>query len=130
MYVVVCQIVISFLSTLDSRFAITFDGWSNNSLKGFYPMTLHWISLEFGKPISVLLDLLDFFPIDGLVWKCIKKNADMEKTFFLRINALLSCWKQDHPVALFENVNKLIALVPSMLSYLWKYIKICRHEEN
>ena len=36
-------------------------------------MTLHWISLEFGKPISVLLDLLDFFPIDGLVWKCIKK---------------------------------------------------------
>ena len=72
MYVLIRQIVISFLSTLDSLFAITFDGWSNSSLKGFYPMSLRWIYLESSKPISVPLDFLNVFPRDR-VGQCIKR---------------------------------------------------------
>ena len=70
MYVVIRQIVIGFLSTLDSRFAITFDGWSNNSLKGFYPMTLHWVCRESAKPMSMLIDFFHVFPGDGVGKRC------------------------------------------------------------
>ena len=70
MYVVIRQIVISFLSTLDSRFAITFDGWSNNSLKGFYPITLHWVCRESAKPMSMLIDFFPVFASDGVGKRC------------------------------------------------------------
>ena len=66
MYVVLRHLVISYLSSQSFRYAITYDGWTNNSLKGFYPMTLHWVSLESSKPTSVLLDFLDVFPGDGV----------------------------------------------------------------
>ena len=70
MYVVIRQIVIGFLSTLDSCFAITFDGWSNNSLKEFYPMTLHWVCRESAKPMSMLIDFFHVFPGDGVGKRC------------------------------------------------------------
>ena len=66
MYVVVRQLVISFLSEQASHFAITFDGWSNSSLKGFYPVTLHRVCLEFAKSMSMLLDFFNIFPGDGV----------------------------------------------------------------
>ena len=62
MYVALRHLVISYLSSQSFRYAITYDGWTNNSLKGFYPMTLHWVSLESSKPTSVILDFLDVFP--------------------------------------------------------------------
>ena len=70
MYVVIHQIVIGFLSTLDSRFAITFDGWSNSSLKGFYQMTLHWVYRESAKPMSMLIDFFHVFPGDDVGKRC------------------------------------------------------------
>ena len=70
MYVVFRQLAIDYLSSENFQYAITYDGWSNNRLKGFYPMTLHWVDLESGKPISLLLDFLDVFPGDG-VGKCV-----------------------------------------------------------
>ena len=41
MYVVLRHQVIDLLSKSQSRFSITFDGWANSSLKGFYSVTLH-----------------------------------------------------------------------------------------
>ena len=66
MYAVLRQLAIHYLSSQNFQYAITYDGWSNNRLKGFYPMTLHWVDLESGKPISLLLDFLDVFPGDGV----------------------------------------------------------------
>ena len=66
MYVVVRLLVISFLSKQASHFEITFDGWSNSSLKGFYLVTLHWVCLESAKPMSMLLDFFNIFPGDGV----------------------------------------------------------------
>ena len=59
-----------FSSTLDSRFAITFDGWSNSSLNGFYPMTSHWVCRESAKPMSMLIDFFHVFPGDGVGKRC------------------------------------------------------------
>ena len=66
MYVVLRHLVITYLSSQNFRYAITFDGWTNNSLKGFYPVTLHFVCFETTKPASVLLDFLDVFPGDGV----------------------------------------------------------------
>ena len=66
MYVVLPHLVISYLSSQSFRYAITYDGWTIDSLKGFYPVTLQWVSLESSKPTSVLLDFLDVFPGDGV----------------------------------------------------------------
>ena len=66
MYVVLRHLVITYLSSQNFRYAITFDGWTNNSLKGFYPVTLHFVCFESTKPASVLLDFLDVFPGDGV----------------------------------------------------------------
>ena len=52
------------------RYAITFDGWTNNSLKLFYPVTLHFVCFESTKPASVLLDFLDVFLGDGVRKRC------------------------------------------------------------
>ena len=66
MYVVFRQLAIDYLSSENFQYAITYDGWSNNRLKGFYPMTLHWVDLESGKRINLLLYFLDVFPGDGV----------------------------------------------------------------
>ena len=67
MYVVLRQTMIRFLSRQESRFAITFDGWSNGSnSKGFYPMALHCVCIESAKPMSMLFDILSVFPGDGV----------------------------------------------------------------
>ena len=54
MYVVLRQLVITYLSSQSFRYAMTYDGWTNNSLNGFYPITLHWVSLGSRKLISIL----------------------------------------------------------------------------
>ena len=71
MYLVLCHLVITYLSTQSFRYSITYDGWTNNSLKGFYPITLHRVSLESSKlesskPTTVLLDFLDDFSGGGV----------------------------------------------------------------
>ena len=66
MYVVVRQLVINYLTLEDFRFSITFDGCSNSSLVSVYPITLHWVSPEVAKPISMLLDVLHVFPDEGV----------------------------------------------------------------
>ena len=89
MYVVILQIVMSFLSTLDSRFAITFDGWSNNGLKEFYPMTLHWVCREFAKPMSMLIDFFHVFPSDG-IGKCCGQSLFICVKYFGNSSHILS----------------------------------------
>ena len=44
---------------------------TDDSLKGFYPITLRWVYLEFSKPISMPLDFLNVFPRDR-VGQCIR----------------------------------------------------------
>ncbi len=70
MYVVIRQEIIKFLSKKICRFPITYDGWKNNSLVGFFPVTLHWVDQEKGKPISMLLDFLHVAPGDGVGLRC------------------------------------------------------------
>jgi hypothetical protein len=70
MYFVLRKLVINFLSTQTSRFAITFDGWSNSSLKGFYPMTIYWICVFNTKPMFMLLDFLYIFLGSGVGKRC------------------------------------------------------------
>ena len=70
MYVVVRQLIISYLALEDCRFSITFDGWSNRALSTFYLVTLHWVSPESAKPMSMLLDFLHVFPGEGVGKHC------------------------------------------------------------
>ena len=66
MYVVLHPLVITYLSSQSFRYAITYHGWTNNSLKGFYSIRLHWVSLESNKSTTVLLDFSNVFPRDGV----------------------------------------------------------------
>ncbi len=70
MYVVLRRQVIDFLSKCQSRFSITFDGWSNSSLKGFYSVTLHWACHETARSRSMLLDFVHVFPGVGSGKRC------------------------------------------------------------
>ena len=70
MYVVLRHHVINLLSKCESRFSITFDGWSNNSLKGFYSVTLHWACPETARSRSMLLDFVHVFPGVGSGKRC------------------------------------------------------------
>ena len=70
MYVVLRHQVINLLSKCESRFSITFDGWSNNSLKGFYSVTLHWACPETARSRSMLLDFVHVFPGVGSGKRC------------------------------------------------------------
>ena len=70
MYVVLRHHVINMLSKCESRFSITFDGWSNNSLKGFYSVTLHWACPETARSRSMLLDFVHVFPGVGSGKRC------------------------------------------------------------
>ena len=54
--------VIDLLSKSQSRYSISFDGWSNSSLKRFYSMTLHWACHETTRPRSMLLYFVHVFP--------------------------------------------------------------------
>jgi hypothetical protein len=46
----------TFRETVDSKFSITFDGWSNSSLQGFYTVTIYLFADEKAQDA-----LLDFF---------------------------------------------------------------------
>ena len=70
MYVVLRHQVIDLLPKSQSRFSITFDGWSNSSLKGFYSVTLHWACHETTRSRSMLLDFVHVFPGAGSVKRC------------------------------------------------------------
>ena len=70
MYVVLRHQVIDLLSKSQSRFSITFDGWSNSSLKGFYSVTLHWACHETTRSRSMLLDFVHVFPGVGSGKRC------------------------------------------------------------
>ena len=70
MYMVIRKLVIDLLSTINSRFSITFDGWSNNSLKVFYSVTLHWVCHETITQISILLDFLNVLQGHGVGRRC------------------------------------------------------------
>ena len=50
--------------------SITFDECSNSSLVSFYPITLHWVTPEAAKPMSMLLDVLHVFPSEGVGKRC------------------------------------------------------------
>lgn len=45
-YLQMCMLITDILFKTSSRFAITFDGWSSNSLKGFYLVMFHWVCHE------------------------------------------------------------------------------------
>ena len=61
MYVVLKLMVITFLNSSElSRFTLTFDGWSNPSLKGFTSVTLHWVPYD---KMTMANCVLDFFSV-------------------------------------------------------------------
>ena len=70
MYVVVPQLIINYLAQEECRFYITFDGWCNNSMTGFYPVTIHWVSSESGRQMSMLINFMHVFPGDGVGKRC------------------------------------------------------------
>ena len=70
MYMVMRKLVIDLLSTINSRFSITFDGLSNNSLKGFYLVTFHWVCHETITQKSILLDFLNVLQGHGVGRRC------------------------------------------------------------
>ena len=60
MYIVLKQMMIVYFQTFSSKVSITFDGWSNSSLKGFFSVTLHWVCPEI---LAIQDCILDFFHV-------------------------------------------------------------------
>jgi hypothetical protein len=55
-----------FLCSLDVAISLTFDGWSNRNLKGFYIVTAHWVDLASLTTKTILLTILDVKSGDGV----------------------------------------------------------------
>ena len=62
-YVVLKLMIIALLTESElSRFTLTFDGWSNPSLKGFTSVTLHWMPYATMKMSNCVLDFFYVAP--------------------------------------------------------------------
>jgi hypothetical protein len=68
-YAVLKRIVVNtFRKTVDSNFSITFDGWSNRNLQGFYAMMIHVFAD--GKAQDALLDFFCVTPGRQISKRC------------------------------------------------------------
>ncbi|OQR84076.1 hypothetical protein ACHHYP_13953 [Achlya hypogyna] len=66
MYVVLKLLLLQNFSTFGSCVSLTYDGWTNDTMTGFYSVTLHWMD---PTSFSIYNCLLDFFwvsPGDGV----------------------------------------------------------------
>lgn len=70
MYIVLKCLVQQYLLTLSVAFSVTFDGWSNQSCRGYYVCTLHWTSIELACLCSCTLDFFYVTPGDGVGVRC------------------------------------------------------------
>ena len=120
MYVVLRQLVINYLSTQNFCFAITYDGWTNNTLNGFYPMTLHWVSLESSKPISIVLDFLNVFPGEGVgklcdkaLFSCLKSFKISSRLIYTRADGAANSQAASKELARFLYNHHGIGILPS-----------------
>jgi hypothetical protein len=52
-------LIAKFLCNFNVRISLTMDGWSNQNLKGFYIVTVHWVDTVSGQMKSILHTILD-----------------------------------------------------------------------
>ena len=64
MYCVLKSSLQHVLSSAQSKFSLTFDGWSNPALRGFYGVTLHWCKVSADGALKGHEIILDFFHAD------------------------------------------------------------------
>jgi hypothetical protein len=66
MYLVLITKLKAYFQTVTSKFTITFDGWSNPTLTGFYSVVFHWIDADKRMPLSCILDFVALAPGRGV----------------------------------------------------------------
>jgi len=70
MYIEIKLFFIEYLQVLFVGVSITYDGWSNASLRGFYACTLHWVDVQRGALCEVVLDFFYIAPGPGVGGRC------------------------------------------------------------
>ncbi len=70
MYMVLKIFLVHQLSALSVALSVTFDGWSNSALRGFYACTAHWTDIATGELSEVILDFFYVPPGPGVGARC------------------------------------------------------------
>jgi hypothetical protein len=70
MYIVLKTLIAQYLAPLTVAFSVTYDGWSNDALRGYYSTTLHWISTDLGTTCDCILDFFFVTPGPGVGERC------------------------------------------------------------
>ncbi|KAH9138280.1 hypothetical protein LEN26_005364 [Aphanomyces euteiches] len=70
MYIVLKLLLKRHLCSLKVACSLTFDGWSNQSLRGFYAVTLHWMNEDNACLEEIILDFFHVLPGPGNGKRC------------------------------------------------------------
>jgi len=70
MYIYLKVKLVGYFATLPTMVSMTFDGWSNGSLKGFYVLTLHWCDATTRSLHEIVLDFFSVTPGTGVGARC------------------------------------------------------------
>ena len=86
MYTVCRSLLKSYLTKLEARVSLTFDGWSNESLKEFYSVTMHFTDPVTCSTEPILFDFFSVVPGVGV-------GARIAERIYLRLKSFDSCDK-------------------------------------
>jgi hypothetical protein len=63
--------------------AITFDGWTSSTYRGYYPVTCHFVDDKQGKVVEILLDFFFTAPGTGVSKRCAEHIFGLLESFGL-----------------------------------------------
>jgi hAT family C-terminal dimerisation region len=92
MYAVLKALLINYFASHSNKVSLTFDGWTNDSMKGFYSVTLHFVDPHSFELQSCLIDFFHVVPGTGVSGRVADHLEGMLKQFGLwtRLLAVVS----------------------------------------
>jgi hypothetical protein len=117
LFLVMTPVLAEFLNTLNVAVSLTLDGWTNRNLKGFWPVTIHWVDRKTVRVKSMLLTILEVPSRTGVGNRIAKALFDSSSTvgspFMNNIMAVVTNNGSDATKAvktLVKHVNKMAGM--------------------